>query len=161
MTAPVRSSHRDDVWTWGPLPCDLQDLDRESRGDGHPACACVRRFRDNRGSREGDNVSPLYRLDRRGPLTCPIVGAAVDDWTVDDLRQHAHKAIEANGEPVDEAVFERFAGRLSYLSGDFADAATFQRLAAAIREARTPVFYLEVPPFSCSVLWSRDWPRRA
>jgi glucose-6-phosphate 1-dehydrogenase len=89
----------------------------------------------------------LYRLERRGLLTCPIVGVAVDDWTVDDLRQHARKAIEATGEPVDDAVFERFAGRLSYLSGDFADAATFQRLAAAIREAQTPVFYLEIPPF--------------
>jgi glucose-6-phosphate 1-dehydrogenase len=89
----------------------------------------------------------LYRLERRGLLTCPIVGVAVDDWTVEDLRQHARKAIEATGEPVDEAVFERFAGRLSYLSGDFADAATFQRLAAAIREAQTPVFYLEIPPF--------------
>jgi glucose-6-phosphate 1-dehydrogenase len=89
----------------------------------------------------------LYRLERRGLLTCPIVGVAVDDWTVDDLRQHARKAIEATGKPVDEAVFERFAGRLSYLSGDFSDAATFQRLAAAIREAQTPVFYLEIPPF--------------
>jgi glucose-6-phosphate 1-dehydrogenase len=89
----------------------------------------------------------LYRLERRGLLTCPIVGVAVDDWTVDDLRQHARKAIEATGEPVDEAVFDRFAGRLSYLSGDFADAATFQRLAAAIRDAQTPVFYLEIPPF--------------
>jgi glucose-6-phosphate 1-dehydrogenase len=89
----------------------------------------------------------LYRLERRGLLTCPIVGVAVDDWSVADLRQHARKAIEATGEPVDEVVFERFAGRLSYLSGDFADAATFQRLAAAIREAQTPVFYLEIPPF--------------
>jgi glucose-6-phosphate 1-dehydrogenase len=89
----------------------------------------------------------LYRLERRGLLTCPIVGVAVDDWTVDDLRQHARKAIEATGEPLDEQVFDRFAARLSYLSGDFADAATFQRLAAAIKEARTPVFYLEIPPF--------------
>ena len=25
----------------------------------------------------------LYRLEARGLLTCPIVGVAVDDWTVD------------------------------------------------------------------------------
>jgi glucose-6-phosphate 1-dehydrogenase len=89
----------------------------------------------------------LYRLERRGLLTCPIVGVAVDDWTVEDLREHARKAIEAGGEALDEKAFERFARRLSYLSGDFADAATFQRLAAAIKDARTPVFYLEIPPF--------------
>jgi glucose-6-phosphate 1-dehydrogenase len=89
----------------------------------------------------------LYRLERRGLLTCPVVGVAVDDWTTDDLREHARKAIEATGEPVDEEVFERFAGRLSYLSGDFGDPATFRRVADAVGSATTPVFYLEIPPF--------------
>jgi len=89
----------------------------------------------------------LYRLERRGLLSCPIVGVAVDEWTVEDLRQHARKAIEATGESLDEQVFARFAARLSYISGDFADAETFQRVADAIRDARTPVFYLEIPPF--------------
>jgi glucose-6-phosphate 1-dehydrogenase len=89
----------------------------------------------------------LYRLERRGLLTCPIVGVAVDDWTTEDLRQHARKAIQATGEPLDEQVFERFAGRLSYLAGDFGDPATFQRVGAAIGQAQSPVFYLEIPPF--------------
>jgi glucose-6-phosphate 1-dehydrogenase len=35
----------------------------------------------------------LYRLEARGLLTCPIVGVAVDDWTVDDLKQRAREAI--------------------------------------------------------------------
>ena len=89
----------------------------------------------------------LYRLERRGLLTCPVVGVAVDNWTTEDLRQHARKAIEATGEPVDEAVFNRFAGRLSYLAGDFGDPATFERVGAAIGDAQSPVFYLEIPPF--------------
>jgi glucose-6-phosphate 1-dehydrogenase len=87
----------------------------------------------------------LYRLEWRGLLTCPVVGVAVDDWTTDDLRQHARKAIEATGEPVDETVFDRFAGRLSYLPGDFGDPATFRRVGEAIAGAQTPVFYLEIP----------------
>src|SRR5436190_6091837 len=65
--------------------------------------------------------SSLYRLERRGLLDCPIVGVAVDDWTVDDLRKRARESIEANGEKVDEAVFERFANRISYVSGDFTE----------------------------------------
>jgi glucose-6-phosphate 1-dehydrogenase len=89
----------------------------------------------------------LYRLERRGLLTCPVVGVAVNDWTTGDLRQHARKAIEDTGEPIDETVFDRFAGRLSYLSGDFGDPATFQRVGEAIAGAQTPVFYLEIPPF--------------
>ena len=38
------------------------------------------------------------------------------------------------------------AGRLSYVQGDFADAATYGRVAAALGGARAPVFYLEVLP---------------
>jgi glucose-6-phosphate 1-dehydrogenase len=89
----------------------------------------------------------LYRLERRGLLTCPIVGVAVDDWTEDDLRQHAHDAIEATGEVLDPQVFDRFTARLSYVQGDFADADTYERVATAIKGAEQPVFYLEIPPF--------------
>jgi glucose-6-phosphate 1-dehydrogenase len=89
----------------------------------------------------------LYRLERRGLLSCPIVGVAVDDWSVEDLREHARSSIAGTGEPVDDAVFERFASRLSYVSGDFSDPATFERVAVAVGGARTPVFYLEIPPF--------------
>jgi glucose-6-phosphate 1-dehydrogenase len=89
----------------------------------------------------------LYRLERRGLLDCPIVGVAVDDWSVDDLKKRARDSIEGAGETIDEGVFERFAGRLSYVSGDFGDPATFQKVAKAIAGATTPVFYLEIPPF--------------
>jgi glucose-6-phosphate 1-dehydrogenase len=89
----------------------------------------------------------LYRLEARGLLTCPIIGVAVDDWTVDDLRERAREAIVASGERLDPEVFDRFAARLSYLSGDFGDAATFERLALRLKDARSPVFYLEIPPF--------------
>src|ERR1043165_7692635 len=85
----------------------------------------------------------LYRLERRGLLDCPIVGVAVDDWSVDDLREHARAAIVGTGEPIDDEVFARFAARLSYLQGDFQDAGTYERLATAIGDAQQPVFYLE------------------
>ena len=89
----------------------------------------------------------LYRLEGRGLLTCPIVGVAVDDWTEDQLRDHARESIVGTGEALDEQVFDRFAARLSYVQGDFADAATYERVATAIKGAEQPVFYLEIPPF--------------
>ncbi len=89
----------------------------------------------------------LYRLEQRGLLDCPIVGVAVDDWTIDHLRDHARKAIKATGEKIDEKVFDRLAGRLSYVVGDFGDPATYARVAKAIKGAKLPVFYLEIPPF--------------
>ncbi len=89
----------------------------------------------------------LYRLEKRGLLNCPILGVAVDHWSVDDLRKHASESIEATGEDVDPEVFERLAARMSYLAGDFTDPATYGKIAATIKGATTPVFYLEIPPF--------------
>jgi glucose-6-phosphate 1-dehydrogenase len=88
----------------------------------------------------------LYRLEARRLLDCPIVGVAVEDWTVDDLRERARESLEADGETIDEQVFERFANRLSYISGDFTDDGTYKQVGDAIGDARTPVFYLEIPP---------------
>jgi len=89
----------------------------------------------------------LYRLERRGLLDCPIVGVAVDDWTVDQLKERARESIVGTGEELDEKVFERLADRLSYVSGDFDDPSTYAHLGDAIDGAQSPVFYLEIPPF--------------
>lgn len=89
----------------------------------------------------------LYRLERRGLLDCPILGVAANDWTVAQLVERARESITGTGEPLDEEVFQRFAARLSYVSGDFADPATYERVADALGDARLPVFYLEIPPF--------------
>ena len=89
----------------------------------------------------------LYRLEKRELLQCPIVGVAGPDWTVDQLVERARESIIGTGEQLDEDVFKRFAARLSYVHGDFADAATYQRVSEAIKGAKCPVFYLEIPPF--------------
>ena len=74
----------------------------------------------------------LYRLESRGLLDCPIVGVAVDDWSIEELRARAREAIAAHGD-VDADVFARLAGRLSYVRGDFGDPGTFTRLAKKLR----------------------------
>ena len=89
----------------------------------------------------------LYRLERRGLLNIPVVGVANSDWTVEQLTQRARESIEGTGEPLDQKVFDRFAARLSYIQGDFADASTYQRVGEAITNAVNPMFYLEIPPF--------------
>jgi glucose-6-phosphate 1-dehydrogenase len=89
----------------------------------------------------------LYRLEKRGLLDCPILGVAVDDWTVDQLKDRARESIVGTGEKLDEKVFERLADRFAYVAGDFSDGATYERVAEAIGGAESPVFYLEIPPF--------------
>jgi glucose-6-phosphate 1-dehydrogenase len=89
----------------------------------------------------------LYRLEARGALSCPIVGVAADDWTMEQLVERARTSIEGTGETLDPSVFERFVSRLSYVSGDFTDPDTYADVGKAIAGATTPAFYLEIPPF--------------
>jgi glucose-6-phosphate 1-dehydrogenase len=88
----------------------------------------------------------LYRLEKRKLLDCPVIGVAVEDWTADHLRQHALDAVRDTGEKIDNRVWARFAKRLSYVSGDFSDDATYAKVATALGAATNPVFYLEIPP---------------
>jgi glucose-6-phosphate 1-dehydrogenase len=88
----------------------------------------------------------LYRLQQRGLLDCPVVGVAFADWTLGQLVDHARESIVATGESMDESVFKAFADKLSYVHGDFTDAATYGRVGEAIKGATRPVFYLEIPP---------------
>jgi glucose-6-phosphate 1-dehydrogenase len=88
----------------------------------------------------------LYRLEQRELLPCPVIGVAVDDWSVEKLRDHARASIEATGEKIEKTAFKRFAEKLDYVSGDFSKDETYQRLAQALREFHNPAFYLEIPP---------------
>ena len=88
----------------------------------------------------------LYRLEQRGCLGADRGGGGgrLDGG---ELVEHARASILATGEELDSAVFERFAARLSYVQGDFADASTYERVGEAIAGAAMPAFYLEIPPF--------------
>ncbi len=91
----------------------------------------------------------LYRLERAGRLNLPIIGVAVDDWTDEQLRDHARESVRnalGSGETADEAVLDRLLARMRYVGGDFADASTYKKLAEALGSAQRPVFYLEIPP---------------
>src|SRR4029079_7506028 len=90
----------------------------------------------------------LYQLERRGLLNCPIIGVAAEDWTDEDLRRRAAESVAAalgDGQ-FDEAALDRLRKRMTYVGGDFADPATFARVAKALGGASLPVFYLEIPP---------------
>jgi glucose-6-phosphate 1-dehydrogenase len=88
----------------------------------------------------------LYRLESRDLLDCPILGVASDDMPVEELVEGARKAISECGEKMDDAVFDRLAGRLSYLHGDVTDSQLYSQLAERIDSDNRPFYYLEMPP---------------
>ena len=89
----------------------------------------------------------LYRLERRGLLDCPIVGVAVDDWTVDDLRKRARDSIEAPRRDSRRRGLRPARGAVLLRPGRLLRRRDLRAGGSAIKGADTPVFYLEIPPF--------------
>ena len=88
----------------------------------------------------------LYRMERRREIACNIIGVAIDDWSDEDLREHARQAVKAELDDVDDKVLERLVKRLSYVAGDYSKEDTYKRVGEAVGEAKDLVFYLEIPP---------------
>lgn len=87
----------------------------------------------------------LYDMAHRNNLNVPVIGVARQLWTTEQLRARARESVAAKG-AVDDRAFGELASRLSYVAGDYQDAATFTKLRQALGAARHPVFYLAIPP---------------
>lgn len=88
----------------------------------------------------------LYGLVARNRMTGPIIGVASSDWTVEQLRDRVSDSLHAAGIEPDRAVVEDLFARLSYISGDYRDDATFDRLKDRLAHSVLPVCYLAIPP---------------
>ncbi|MGD9527311.1 MAG: glucose-6-phosphate dehydrogenase, partial [Pseudonocardia sp.] len=92
-------------------------------------------------------IPALYRLTERGELTVPVIGVALTDF--DDAALRAHIA-DCIGPQADRQPLEQLQKATTIVAGDYADASTFTRLAAAVSERAGPdalaVQYLAVPP---------------
>ncbi len=89
----------------------------------------------------------LYAMEQRGHLKVPIIGIARDEEKAEALSARARDGIEKFGEgTIDEAVFARLSDRISYVSGDYSDSKTFDRLKQALGDSKRPLHYLAIPP---------------
>jgi len=87
----------------------------------------------------------LHAMAKRGRLTVPVIGVARRPWSIDAFRAHARDSIEQHG-GLDEAAFDKLAGLLHYVSGNYDDPATFKALRAELGAAQHPAHYLAIPP---------------
>jgi glucose-6-phosphate 1-dehydrogenase len=87
----------------------------------------------------------LQSLVRRGRLDVPVIGVARTAMTTKQLIERASASISERGD-FDEAAFSKLAGLLRYVSGDYADGATFERLHQELGGCQRPLYYLALPP---------------
>ncbi len=89
----------------------------------------------------------LARLTERGIIDgMPVIGVASRGWDDDQLRQRVRESLAASGETYDRAAVERLVASVGYVSGDYQDPKTYQRLAECLQGVKHPLFYLAIPP---------------
>lgn len=92
----------------------------------------------------------LLALQRQGDLTVPVIGVASSKLSDDEIRERARVSIAESGETSDDTAaqeaIEALLSRLHYVSGNYNDAATFDKLRKALGDAKRPAFYLAIPP---------------
>ena len=76
--------------------------------------------------------SALYDLTAAGRLDMPVIGVASRAWDDETLRRQAWAALEESGRPIDGQIFSRLSENLTYVSGNYQDPATYQRIAASL-----------------------------
>ena len=87
----------------------------------------------------------LQAMIKRGHLDIPVIGVARGAWTLDQLRARAKDSVEKHG-GLDPAAFAKLCGLLKYVSGDYGDRATFDKLRKELCAAQHPAYYLAIPP---------------
>jgi glucose-6-phosphate 1-dehydrogenase len=93
-------------------------------------------------------------LDRRLPPRFAVVGFARTKWTDDEFREEARKSIQSySRRPLDHDVWESFSQGIFYLSGEYDQPDSYDRLNELLdrmsRERGTEanhLFYLAIPP---------------
>jgi glucose-6-phosphate 1-dehydrogenase len=90
----------------------------------------------------------LYALAVDERVEVPVIGVSSSEWTDEQMRERARASIEPAFDHVDEGALSRLLDRLTYMSGDYREAETFDRLREAVQTAGTerPLFYLAIPP---------------
>jgi glucose-6-phosphate 1-dehydrogenase len=86
----------------------------------------------------------LQAMAKRGHLDVPVIGVANAGWRLDQLKARAQDSVEKHG-GLDPAAFEKLAGLLRYVDGDYKDAGTFQTLRRELGSAQRPAHYLGIP----------------
>ncbi len=88
----------------------------------------------------------LYALAKTGSLKMPIIGVALEQWSLKQLHHRVTDSIKRAGGIDDQAALRHLLSQLHYVSGNYNDESTFTGIKMAMGHARRPAHYLAIPP---------------
>ena len=87
----------------------------------------------------------LQSLVTRRQVTVPIIGVGREPMPIEQLIERARKSVSERGN-FNDAEFAKLASLMRYVSGDYRDLETFNKLRQALGSAQRPLHYLAIPP---------------
>jgi glucose-6-phosphate 1-dehydrogenase len=91
-------------------------------------------------------IPALYAMVKRGVLTVPVVGVALEKWDLAQLHARVEDSLQHAAGIDDRKAFDLLLSFLRYVSGDYTHRATFTAIKKALGNARRPAHYLAIPP---------------
>ena len=89
----------------------------------------------------------LVGLVQRGVLNVPVLGIAMSGWGVEQFRDYAAASLKLNNMDATAPAAVKMLSLLKYVDGNLDDPQTYQLMKNELGDAKTILFYLEVPPF--------------
>ena len=88
----------------------------------------------------------LYSMAVNDSLKCPVVGVASTKWNHEQFTAKALEAINEAFPDADPKIIEELDGELSLVVGNYEDPKLYEDLAEELKDKRSPVIYLAIPP---------------
>ena len=88
----------------------------------------------------------LYAMAKRGALRFPVIGVALQTWSLAQLYERVKDSLQHAGGIDDQKAFDQLLALLRYVSGDYSNPDTFTALKKELGDARHPAHYLAIPP---------------
>ena len=88
----------------------------------------------------------LYAMAKRGALTAPVIGVALQKWTQEQLYERVKDSLQRAGGIDNQNAFDGLLSLLHYVSGDYSNRDTFTALKKELGDAKHPAHYLAIPP---------------
>lgn len=87
----------------------------------------------------------LQAMVRHGHLEMPVIGVAKSEWNLEQLKDRVRDSLTQHG-GLDAQAFAKLSRLLRYVSGDYRERGTFERLRKELGSAKHPLYYLAIPP---------------
>ena len=88
----------------------------------------------------------LAAMVRRGTLDAPVIGVARSGWGLEQFKDRVRDSLMKRTGSADTPAAGKLLAQLRYVDGDYQSPETFARLKEALKDAKSPLFYLAIPP---------------